>query len=124
MEHANELYKDWLGAFAAIGTPAIGRDTAARILAVTYVHGNNEAMVYNEKFLQEIAHIKQMYHVDGGETPDAELVKLIKQYVKELEDYRDQHDNEKNECGAIFQNKAPEWAHKLFKDKYGINLIN
>ena len=26
MEHANELYKDWLGAFAAIGTPAIGRD--------------------------------------------------------------------------------------------------
>ena len=73
MEHASELYRDWLGAFAAIGTPAIGRDTAARILAVTYVHGNNEALVYNSKYLQD---------------------------------------------------KAPEWAHKLFKDKYGIKLIN
>ena len=27
MEHVNELYKDWLGEFAAIGTPAISRDT-------------------------------------------------------------------------------------------------
>lgn len=124
MEHANELYKDWLGAFAAIGIPAIGRDTAARILAVTYVHGNNEALVYNDKYLQDIHHIEKMYHVEGGESPDAELVELIQQYVKELEKYRDEHDNDKNESGAVFQNKAPEWAHKLFKEKYGIKLIN
>lgn len=124
MKHTNELYKDWLGAFAAIGMPAISRDTAARILAVTYVHGNNEAFVYNEKYLQDIKHIQQVYQVDGGESPDAELVLLIKQYVNELEYYRDQHANDPNECGAVFQNKAPEWAHKLFKDKYGIKLIN
>ncbi|MBQ1799755.1 MAG: hypothetical protein II011_03285, partial [Prevotella sp.] len=92
--HGHELYKDWLGAFAAIGTPAIGRDTAARILAVTYVHGNNEALVYNDKYLQDIHHIQQMYHVEGGEPPDDELVELIQQYVKELEQYRDEHDND------------------------------
>lgn len=123
MEHANELYKDWLGAFAAIGTPAIGRDTAARILAVTYVHGNNEALVYNDKYLQDIYHIQQMYHVEGGESPDAELVELIQQYVKELEQYRDDHAN--GPTGeAVFRNHAPEWAHKLFMDRFGIKLIN
>ena len=124
MEHASELYRDWLGAFAAIGTPAIGRDTAARILAVTYVHGNNEALVYNDKYLQDIHHIEKMYHVEDGESPDADLVMLIKQYVNELEQYRDEHDNDPNESGAVFQNKAPEWARKLVMEKYGIKLIN
>lgn len=124
MEQASELYRDWLGAFAAIGTPTIGRDTAARILAVTYVHGNNEALVYNSKYLQDIHHIEKMYHVEGGESPDADLVMLIKQYVNELEQYRDEHDNDPNESGAVFQNKAPEWARKLFMEKYGIKLIN
>lgn len=122
--HGHELYKDWLGAFAAIGTPAIGRDTAARILAVTYVHGNNEALVYNDKYLQDIHHIEKMCHVEGGESPDADLVMLIKHYVSELEQYRDEHDNDPNESGAVFQNKAPEWARKLFMEKYGIKLIN
>lgn len=124
MEQASELYRDWLGAFAAIGTPTIGRDTAARILAVTYVHGNNEALVYNSKYLQDIHHIEKMYHVEGGESPDTDLVMLIKQYVSELEQYRDEHDNDPNESGAVFQNKAPEWARKLFMEKYGIKLIN
>ena len=124
MEQASELYRDWLGAFAAIGTPTIGRDTAARILAVTYVHGNNEALVYNSKYLQDVHHIEKMYHVEGGESPDADLVMLIKQYVSELEQYRDEHDNDLNESGAVFQNKAPEWARKLFMEKYGIKLIN
>ena len=124
MEQASELYRDWLGAFAAIGTPTIGRDTAARILAVTYVHGNNEALVYNSKYLQDIHHIEKIYHVEGGESPDADLVLLIKQYVSELEQYRDEHDNDPNESGAVFQNKAPEWARKLFMEKYGIKLIN
>ncbi len=124
MEHASELYRDWLGAFAAIDTPAIGRDTAARILAVTYVHGNNEAFVYNDKYLQDIHHIEKMYHVEGAESPDADLVMLIKQYVSELEQYRYEHDNDPSESGAVFQNKAPEWARKLFMEKYGIKLIN
>lgn len=124
MEHASELYSDWLGAFAAIGTPVIGRDTAARILSVTYVHGNNEALVYNDKYLRDIYHIQQMYHVEGGESPDGELVELIKHYVKELEQYRDEHDNDLSESGAVFKNKAPEWAHELFKERYGIKLIN
>ena len=123
MEHANELYKDWLGAFAAIGTPAIGRDTAARILAVTYVHGNNEALTMNRKYLQEIEHIQQMYHIHGAGTPDAEIIPLIQQYIKELEQYRELHSNDHTD-DVVFRNHAPEWAHKLFAERFGIKLIN
>lgn len=123
MEHGHELYKDWLEAFAAIGTPAIGRDTAARILAVTYVHGNNEALVMNKKYIQEVEHIQQMYHIHGAGTPDAEIVELIKQYVKELEQCRDEHDNDPS-SDAVFKNHAPEWAHKLFNERFGVKLIN
>lgn len=108
MEHLNDLYKDWLGAFQAIGIPAISRDTSARILAVVYIYGNNEAMVYCKKFTNEIEHIKAMYHIDGGETPDAEIVPLIQQYVKELEQSKE----------------IPEWAHKLFGERFGIKLIS
>lgn len=118
------LYNDWLGAFASIGTPAISTDTAARILAVVYVHGNNEAFVYNQKFLSDVDHIKQMYHVDGGESPNPDIVVLIKQYVKELEDFYEEHKNDKNDTDVIFRNHAPEWAKQLFMDRYGIKLIN
>lgn len=114
---ATQLYKDWLGAFEAIGTPVVSHDTAARILAVLCVHGNNEAMVMNKKFLAEVEHIQKMYHVEGGETPDAELAKLIRQYVSELEQYRDIHANANS-------SHAPEWAHKLFKERFGIKLLN
>lgn len=124
MGHTDKLRKDWLSAFTSIGIPAVSRDTAARILAVVYVHGNNEALVCNKKFLEEIDHIKQMYHVDGGESPDAEIVVLIKQYVEELEQYCDEHANDKSSSEAVFRNHAPEWAHRLFLERFGIKLIN
>lgn len=117
------LYKEWLSAFASIGVPAISRDTAARILAVVYVHGNNEALVYNTKFLSDIEHIKKMYRIDGGGTPDMELAALLRKYIGELEDYREIHTDDDGDT-AIFKNKAPEWARKLFGEKYGIKLIN
>jgi len=123
MEYRYGLYKDWLGAYEAIGIPAISHHAAARILAVTYVHGNNEALVMNKKYLAEVEHIKKMYHVDGGESPDDELVELIQQYVKELEQYRDDHDNDST-GEAIFRSHAPEWAHRLLMDRYGIKIIN
>lgn len=123
MKSKNNLLKNWFRAFEAISIAAISRDTAARILAVTYVHGNNEELVMNEKYLTEVDHIKTTYHINGGDNPDTELVFLVQKYVKELEEYR--NEDAKNATGdAIFTNHAPEWAHKLFMDRYDIKLIN
>ena len=118
------LYKDWLSAFESVGINAISKDTAARILAVTYVHGNNEALVHNQKYVLEIKHIQKMFGIEGGGTPPPEMVDLIKEYVRELEQYANDHDNDNDKGEAIFKTHAPEWAHKLFQDRYGIKLIN
>lgn len=118
------LYKDCLSAFECIGCSAISKDTAARILAVVFVHGNNEALVYNEKFINEVRHIQKMYGIDGGETPDADVVELVKQYVQELEDYINEHADDESKSGCIFKSQKHEWAQRLFLDRYGITLIN
>ena len=87
-----------------------------------YVHGNNEAFTFNKKLLADIEYIKKAYHVDGGESPDADFVFALERYVKELEDYYEQH---KSDAGdAIFCNPKPEWAKTLFKENYNITLIN
>lgn len=118
------LYKEWLSAFESVGINSISRDTAARILAVTYVHGNNEELVHNKKYMLEIKHIQKMFGIEGCCTPPPEMVDLIKDYVKELEKYANDHANDNDKGEAIFKTHAPEWAHKLFQDRYGIKLIN
>ena len=123
MEHIEKLYRDWLEAFETIGKPVVSIDTAARILAVTYIHGNNESLVINKKYIAEIEHIQKMYHIGGGETPDGKLLMLVKHYVAELEQYRSNHRTVKDD-EVIFRNYAPKWAHLLFRERYGIKLIN
>ena len=118
------LYKEWLSAFESVGINAISKDTAARILAVTYVHGNNEELVHNQKYMLEIKHIQKMFGIEGCGTPPHEMVDLIKEYVNELEKYANDHANDNDKGEAIFKTHAPEWAHKLFQDRYGIKLIN
>ena len=58
--------------------PAISMDTCARILAVVYVHGNNESLVYNKSFLSDLQYIKEKFRLQGGEIPDADFCELIK----------------------------------------------
>ena len=124
MSEFSDLYKDWLSAFESVGINAISKDTAARILAVTYVHGNNEELVHNQKYVLEIKHIQKMFGIEGCGTPPPEMVYLIKEYVKELEQYANEHANDNDKGEEIFKTHAPEWAHKLFQHRYGIKLIN
>lgn len=120
----SNLYKDFLSAFESIGCSVISKDTAARILAVVFVHGNNEAIVLNSKLINEVHHIQKMYGIAGGETPYSDVVELVKQYVQELEDYIKEHENDESNSGCKFTNPKPEWAQMLFLDRYGITLIN
>lgn len=96
------------------GLPIISADTSARIMAVLYVHGNNEFMVHSPKFNVEREYIQKRFGIEGGVKPSAEIIILIKKYVKELEDY--ERDNPTH--------KYPQWAIKLFEDRYGFKLIN
>ncbi len=96
------------------GLPIIPADTAAKILAVTYVHGNNEFMVHSPKFQAEIRYIQQKWGIDGGLVPDAELAIAVKRHVDELERFEKEHPKD----------RYPQWAIELFKIRYGFELIN
>lgn len=147
---AEQLQQDWLNACLAADIPAVTRDTAARLLAVLYVHGGgHEEMVMNRKFTNELRYIQRRYGIEGGQRPDADVVSLVQHYVTELQQYEHRH----CPCGSIRPGKekpakeaetvasggspastttdadgntvidtAPEWAVSLFLDRYGIKL--
>lgn len=111
----------WNGACLKAGIPAITTDTAARIMAVVYVHGNNEAFVYNKSFIADVEYIRKRFGLDGGEIPDEDFRLRLKKYIKKLEEC-EETDEEKGD--ALFYSHAPEWARCLFKERYGIKIIN
>lgn len=99
-------YKRWLESFLQIGFPAISTDTSARILATVHSLGNNERMVLCPKLRADLEYLQKVYGIDGGETPKAEIIRPLKQYISELET-----------CEAV-----PHWAEKLFMERYGIKI--
>jgi hypothetical protein len=122
---AEQLQQDWLNACLAADIPAVTRDTAARLLAVLYVHGGgHEEMVMNRKFTNEMRYIQRRYGIEGGHKPDAEVVRLVQHYVTELEEYEGAHskDNTTDADGTKVTDSAPAWAVNLFRDRYGIKL--
>ena len=110
MDCFTQLYDSALAA----GLPIISTDTAAKILAVLYVHGNNEFMTHSPKFSAEIRYIRQKWNIDGGLVPEAGIVSAIKRYVSELEQFEKNHPKE----------RYPQWAIDLFQERYGVKLIN
>ena len=120
---AAELRTMWNNAYLQAGIKSIPTDNAARIMAVVYVHGNNEAFCLNKVFLADVEYIQKEYHIRGSEIPDLEFVVLLKKYSKELEDYCQAHKEDKVN-GATLCDPKPKWAIDLFKERYNIKLIN
>lgn len=118
---ATQLQQDWLEACLSAGIPAITTDTAARIMAIIYVHGGeHEEMVLNKKFTNDVRYIQNRFGINGGEVPDMQFVREMKRYIKELEDYQKEHPRYSD--GTTPKTSIPEWAHKLMRDRYGMKL--
>ena len=109
----------WNRTCLAAGIPTINEDTCARILACLYVHGNNEAFTFNGKFIADMEYIQNRFHIHGTGVPDADFVKSLQGYVRELEAYEATH---KEMTDAVFSNAKPQWAKDLFMNMYGIRL--
>lgn len=103
-----DFRRQWNESCKAAGLVSIGKDTAAKLLAIVYVlGGEREAFTHNEKLKADIDYIQEVYGFQGGETPNQEVVEPMKSYVKELEA------NDKD---------FPQWATKLMQENYGIKL--
>ena len=112
-----------IGACLSAGIPWMSTDTSARVMAVLYVYGNNEYMTHCEAFLQDCKYIQTRFNVLGGESPDADFSFLLQKYINELEDYEEEHKNERKTSG-LFERHIPDWAKHLYMGRYGIKLIN
>lgn len=99
-------YKRWLESFRQIGFHAISVDTSAKILATVHSLGNNEQMVLCPQLRADLEYMRKVFGIDGGETPKAEIIEPLKRYIREIED----------------SDTIPEWADKLFKERYGIKI--
>ena len=111
MEFRNTLRHQWNEACLQLDLSSLTTDTAAKIMAVLYQYGNNEAMVFNYHFVADCEYIQKRFHIQGGETPDVDFVVKFQYWHKEIMDYVKEHAE-----GIV------PWAVKLFKDMYDIKL--
>lgn len=117
------LYSQWVDACMQVGIPVITPDTAARLMAVVYEYGNNEYLTLSQKFLADVKYIQQRFHIHGCGIVDAEFRELLKGYVKELQDYQQEHEKDEADKAHSYRAIAPDWAPQLLKDRYNIKFI-
>lgn len=99
-------YRRWLHDCMTVGIPAISLDTSARILSVVCVLGNNENIVMSPKCRADLEYIQKRFSINGGEVPDKDIITPLKEYISELEE----------------ATEVPQWAEKIFMERYGIKL--
>ena len=107
VKHDEKFYMGILNDALTVGLPIISTDTAARLMAITYVYGGgNEALVLSPKFQCDRKYIQERFGIQGGEIPDADFASTLRSYVKELENSK----------------VCPQWVHDLMKRRYNIKL--
>lgn len=92
------------------GISIVSLDSAAKLMSLLYVHGNNEKLVYNEKLRADLEFVQRKYGIQGGARPDMEFIKAFQKYVKELEAYEQEHKDDWEMMGAM-----PIWAKEFLK---------
>ena len=107
VKHDEKFYMGMLNDALTVGLPIISTDTAARLMAITYVYGGgNETLVLSPKFQCDRKYIQERFGIQGGEIPDAYFASTLRSYVKELENSK----------------VCPQWVHDLMKRRYNIKL--
>ena len=80
-----KFYMGILNDALTVGLPIISTDTAARLMAITYVYGGgNEALVLSPKFQCDCKYIQKKFGIQGGEVPDAKFASTLRSYVSKL----------------------------------------
>lgn len=101
-----DFRRQWNDTCRAAGIMPMSMKTAARILAVVYKF-DREDITHSPKLKADLDYIQDTYGIRGGMTPDIDFCAEFARYVLEIE---------KND------DKPTQWAVKLMKDNYGINL--
>lgn len=85
-----QLARDLEQAFKSIGSSMMSDDFASKLLAYVYVMGGgNEAVTLHEGLNAGINIAQEKANIKGGEIPDRNMMLLIQQRIRELEETMD-----------------------------------
>lgn len=118
-----DTYRQWLESCRQCEIPAISTDTAARLMAVLHEYGNNEGFTYNQKFLADKDYIQDRFGLREMCIPEPKFHDLLRQYIKELQEYQETHKNDTEDNAHPYRRLAPDWAPQLLKDRYNMKFI-
>jgi len=83
------LAQDMEAAFNSVGSSMMSADFAAKLLAFTFVIGD-ECTVLHKGMNAGIGIASQKFNIKGGEVPESKSLELLRTYIKELKkDYED-----------------------------------
>lgn len=117
------IYQQWNEACRQADIPAISTDTAARLMAVLYEYGNNEGFTYNQRFLADMEYIQKRFNLHEMGVVEPNFHALLKDYIKELQEYQKVHKNDGNDKQHPYRSLAPDWAPELLRERYNMNFI-
>lgn len=117
------VYAQWLESCRQADIPAISTDTAARLMAVLHEYGNNEGFTLSPKFLADKDYIQDKFGLREMCVPDPRFLVLLKQYIKDLQDYQQEHKDDVTDKANPYKAMAPDWAPQLLKDRYNMKFI-
>lgn len=110
-----KIYRQYLESCLQCGFPALSTDKAAKILSMLYVlGGSHSSYTHSPKLRASLEYIKKRFHIEAGETPDENIMALIRQYSQELETAY-ANAAERSEVGLRL-NWYPEWASKIAEE--------
>lgn len=118
-EQVDSLYAQFSRALEGAGIHPVSDDTAARLLAIVYVYGGSMELGYNAKLMTDLRYAQRRAGLLGGETPDADLVKAMNGYIRDIESVL--RAAPRTYLGINVETDAhPEWVRKFMLERYGI----
>ena len=94
----------------ATGLPIVSRDVCAIICAMLLVWGNHEMFTHHHRLVCELRYAQKRFHVEGGESPDAEFAAVLQYYVAQLQLVQNR------------EQRVPDHIDQMFQERYGFRF--
>lgn len=92
-------------------------------MAVLHEYGNNEGFTYNQRFLADMEYIQKRFNLHEMGVVGPNFHALLKDYIKELQEYQKVHKNDGNDKQHPYRSLAPDWAPELLRERYNMKFI-
>lgn len=129
MNTGSSLYSALINTSEELGFKVVSDERCCELMAFVYYFGH-ESVIFDEKLNADVLHAQKRLNLYGGETPNPDLLPMLKEKIKELvrataehaliiKAAKDKHKSLEDKMAAsnnVPGIKWPEWLIKLAKD--------